>query len=703
MRNEIDYLGREYTDDDLSQGQAVLQKEESLTMERLGVNTFNVQIESDANLTAFSQNSPVVYKHRGNQMLTAFLQSVDQVGVTRYALASISSLGRLTQRRHFGGIYTGQTAQTVITDICGDIPVYIDPVFRNIALYGWLPIDWARNNLAKVLFAISANVRTDETGVIQVKNLPTAVQSILDADRVYREGASVRVEPPVTSVTVLEHQYIAQAGTEPDTLFEGVTVAGQRIEFSDPMFDLVADGFAIIESGANYAIVGAGNGTMTGKAYTHVTRAITRAVTTAPIPNEERFEDCGLVGLTNSATVADRLAEYFRHREIINVDAVTTFEAPGDVVSIYHPYRRQQVSACIFDAMTMLSSVLKSSIAALVGFTPWQTVAFEDVREVLTGSGTWTPPEGVTSVTAVLIGPGRGGYPGNSGEGAPAPTVRSTSDRTTPFTRYFRRIDEALPGNGGLGGIGGDGGRVLRVDMPITDSTPIPYSCPTGSFGGVFGTGEQGGEPSPTVFGPYSSANGASSDVGYTDPVTGEIFAARGDTGMAGGHGASNGNLPDPIVVDGISYTHGATGAMVERETGNYASGYGKRGYEIRGGMGGGPAYKANGLDGESGRGSIGTSYVNGTTGKGGKGATALPPPKETAAYGKGGKGGNGGGGGGATDVVTGLFNDVSNSGGVSRATLTLDLALSEGGDGSDGGEAGDGAVILTYRRPVTT
>lgn len=704
MRNEIDYLGTAYTDDDLAQGQGNVQKEESLNMERLAVNTFSVQIDSDTDLTGFSQNSPVVFKHRGTQLVTAYLQSVDRVGVTRYTLAAVSSLGRLTQRRHYGGIYTGQTAQAVITDICGTIPVYIDPVFRNIALYGWLPIDWARDNLARVLFAISANMRTDENGVIRIINLPTAVQSIITADNVYAEGASARVDAPVTSVTVLEHQYIPLTGTEPDTLFEGVTVAGQRIEFGSPYFDLVADGFTITERGANYAIVGAGNGTLTGKAYTHVTRAITRAVTTAPIPNEERYEDCGLVGLTNSATVADRLAEYHRHREIINLDAITTFEQPGDVVSLYHPYKRQQVNACIFDSLTILSGVLKSSIAALVGFTPWQTVEFEDVREVLTGSGTWTVPAGVTAVTAVLIGGGRGGHPGNAGEAAPSPSVRSESSWTTPYTAYYQVVREAEPGAGGLGGTGGDGGRILRVDLSVTPGQQIAYNCGSGSVGAEYGTDAQGAEGGATTFGSNSSANGSPSETGYTDPVTGELFAARGDTGMAGGHGAAKDNLPDPIVVNGVSYVHGAEAAAVSGEKGAYNSGYGVRGYNILGGMGGGPAYGANGGDGFSGTAAINTASVSGYLGTGGTGATALPPPAASI-YGKGGTGGNGGGGGGAINVPSYLYNNVSNtSGQASRATLTLgNRGNGQGGDGSSGGTAAPGCTILTYRRPVTT
>lgn len=687
MRNEIDYLGTEYTDDDLAQGQGNLQKEESLNMERLAVNTFSVQIDSDTDLTGFSQNSPVVFKHRGTQLVTAYLQAVDRVGVTRYTLAAVSSLGRLTQRRHYGGIYTGQTAQTVITDICGTIPVYIDPVFRNIALYGWLPIDWARDNLARVLFAISANMRTDENGVIRIINLPTAVQSIISADNVYMQGASARVEAPVTSVTVLEHQYIAQAGTEPDTLFEGVTVAEQRIEFSGPYFDLVSDGFAITEWGANYAIVGAGNGTLTGKAYTHVTRAITRAVTTAPIPNEERYEDCGLVGLTNSATVADRLAEYHRHREIINVDAITTFEQPGDVVSLYHPYKRQQVNACIFDSMTVLSGVLKSSIAALVGFTPWQTVEFEDVRVVLTGSGTWKPEEGVTSVTAVLIGGGDGGSKGEDGENGTANQYVNPNYKSGSFSAR-----NGAGGAGGVGGQGGSGGKVLRVDMSISSQAGIPYSIGAAGVGGE--TGTLGGA---TTFGAYTSADGFSSAVGYTDPVTGEVFAAAGANGLNGGKGGDGGLASSGVGEDGEDggdvdvYTGGKGAAGTYQDAEHYDK-WGTM-YCRGGGGGGGAAYGENGFDGTA-IGSDSGGVIPG--GDGGNAGSATRPIAKTA-YGSGGDGGSGGGGGGGAAGIyyTQNFQNQINV----RYTPSYGL----GGQGALGGDAAPGCIILTYRRPVTT
>lgn len=305
-------------------------------------------------------------------------------------------------------------------------------------------------------------------------------------------------------------------------------------------------------------------------------------------------------------------------------------------------------------------------------------------------------------VTAVLIEPGRGGYPGQAGEAAPAPSERSWQSEDSAATTYYKTVDAAQSGKGGAAGQGGDGGRILRVDIPITGPVSFQYVCPSGGPGGAYGGSEQGAQPNPTAFGAYSTATGARSDTGYTDPIDGTVYAAPGDAGIAGGDGVSPTFTPDPIIVDGQSYGPGGPGATARREEGSASSGYGVRGYQLAAGLGGGPAYGANGQDGASGSGTISKRAVSGTIAKGGKGADALPPPKEST-YGKGGRGGNGGGGGGSTNVQTGVYNRVGKSGSASKATLTLITTnLAQGGAGSDGGQAGDGVILLYYRRPVS-
>ena len=64
-----------------------------------------------------------------------------------------------------------------------------------------------------------------------------------------------------------------------------------------------------------------------------------------------------------------------------------------------------------------MSNKLKSQSTLLVGFTPIRQEGSEsyEYHVVLTGSGTFTFPEGTTSARAVLIGAGGAGFDGSPG------------------------------------------------------------------------------------------------------------------------------------------------------------------------------------------------------------------------------------------------------------------------------------------------
>ena len=145
-------------------------------------------------------------------------------------------------------------------------------------------------------------------------------------------------------VIVTEHQYVPW--TEEKQLFEGTAQAGDVITFDEPMHGLVAQGFTIQASGANWARVSAGSGTLTGKTYIHNTRQVSKAVQAANTPNVKTVEDATLVSLANSTAVAQRLADYYRCRERVDSAVVYQGESPGDRLATYHPFDRTGVAAC---------------------------------------------------------------------------------------------------------------------------------------------------------------------------------------------------------------------------------------------------------------------------------------------------------------------------------------------------------------------
>lgn len=705
-------------------------REQSLSCESISADTLTAVVRcNDPTIMAFAKNDPIrVWENDSDaSMQTYYLRSITRTGATSYRLVAWSAVGLLAAMAHKGGIYTGQTVAEAVKEICGNVPVVVKSVFANTKLYGWLPYcqpkadrrgKSARDNLVQVLFAIGAYLTTDLNGVLHIDALWDGVSSTIGSNRMYASGGKVSYSDPISAVTVTEHQYIA--GTDEKELFSGTSQQGDIITFSEPMHSLTATGFTILESGANYAKISSGSGSLKGKPYIHNTRLVTQTVTENAAENVKSVTDATLVSLVNSSAVAKRLADYYKCRETITNGIVSGQEKPGHVVSVYHPYDKKMVSACIVSLDTTMSGTLKSEMAALVGFLPPQPESSEyfDERVILTGSGVWTVPEGVTSYTRVLIGGGRGGSSGHRGESPAVRASKSWTEKSDALRRYvgFNRGVSLEGGKGGEPGEAGDGGKVL-VET-VTDAVPgakVSYACGKGGYGGAFSQGNDAGAPgTATTMGGATSDTGSSSEAGYTDAITGEVFAAKGKSGIAGspgnGYTWSDGKYtyqPSPsITVDGVTYSAGKNKEEVEGEDGQgryNTAPYGYVGYRWLGGYGGGAAAGSNGNDGlanGSGDAYIGSSsaFATVTAARGGAGADATPPAKESR-YGCGGTSGHGGGGAGSNGTAE-AHQTTSENISVSQASLTAsDTQPAPGGRGSDGGEAGDGCIIIYYRK----
>ena len=739
--NEIRYKGAAYAvDGDIWTSSGSWYETKSLKCDSLEANSFEVTVsDSDRAITSFRKNDKVEYFRDGRRMGIFYLQTVERVGPDSYHLSGLSAVGLLMTRQHNGGIYTGQTAGEVIRDICGDIPVKVESVYESRKLYGWLPYvqpsqSSARDNLAEVLFAIGAWLGVDNDGVLRVEKLWNETASAIGPGLIHAEGCSVQYTDAVSAVEITEHQWVPSSDAV--TLFEGTTEQGALIVFDDPAHDLTADGFTILKSGANYAVVSAGSGTLTGQGYTHITRIIRKTVAEDAEENVVAITDAHLVSLTNSVDVANRTADYYRHRETIQVDINPISGPPGNVVQIYHPWDKVMVSACIAERETTISGLLKSGIQALVGFTPPQPEAAEyfDERVVLTGSGEWQVPENVTAITAVLIGGAQGGHCGHGGNPAEAKTGSYTETILGSLIQH--NTDKwALGGKGGKGGDPGSGGKILQATFDVNPAQKFSFVCGVGGLGAAFDANNwantpdtPGAEGTKTTFGSLDSDSGSVSEIGYTDPVTGEVFAAKGEQGIAGGDGAGmNPNhgskdrfvpLQSTSVVDedGHVWEGGATkvddngivlrGAGDEQSfTGALENGY--CGGAVTYNCGSGAAAGANGTTGNAAGTfrlvSVPSSGMPKTsitvTARGSAsvpGANATLVPRKPAAYGKGGRGGYGGGGDGATGLSRTYYGG-SKSGALNNYSGSV---RTTGSNGAQGGSGGDGCIILYYRKP---
>ena len=741
--NTVKYKGELLAEDERisTDTPGVLGEYKELRADALEADTLDITVLSESGtIRSFKKNDKVEYFRSGSRVGVYYLQSVTRVGPKLYTLSALSAVGLLIVRPHRGGIYTGQTVAEVVAEICGDIPVLVETVYRGIKLYGWLPIASARDSLVQVLFAIGAWLHTDENGTLRVQKLWDGTASIIGPGSVHAANIQVKYLDPVSAVAVTEHQYIA--GTEDVTLFEGTAQQSDVIEFDEPAHTLTAEGFTILESGANYAVLSAGTGKLTGKSYVHNRRVVTRTVTEGAAENVEEIADATLVSLVNSSAVAQRMAAYYACREQLTVDVNPAGEHAGHVVSLWNEWDKQQTLACIASRETKISGLLKSRTTALVGFLPPQPEATEyyDERVLLTGSGEWTVPEGVTNLRAVLIGGGQGGKCGQPGQAATAGRSDSGTSSTSYSTDRRRSVSAQVGGVGGQGGDGGHPGAVYAEDLTPTPGQVIAYACGTGGVGGAYEptTSPDGADGTATTFGALSSALGSYSDAGYYDAIAGETYAAKGADGIAGGDGGGydpdSGDKANPrwktykgasgvVDHDGTVYAgykepeitlqtstsdadnytavdFGKWCATAKANAGRGASGGAAVGMSARKNWAEGSAHTyahdANSADDK------GYAWAAATGGKGSDGASAAAPVKQ-ARYGCGGYGGNGGGGAGGNGVAEAVstVRTTGTTPDTARCTYTASWGSSfaVGGAGSDGGQGADGCIIIYYRK----
>lgn len=723
-RNKIVYRGTTY--DRLAAGTVYLSK--SLLGDELEPNTLSVTVETESKaLLSFEIDDPVTYFYQDNKRGTFYLQNVTQVAWNKYDLYATSAIGLLLKRVHRGGIYSGTSAESLLSSICGPIPFRMQTRFSSSKLYGWLPYvkppaSSARDNFMKVLFALGATVTEDLDEALKIEELWDGVSGDAQKNRM-GQGASVIREGKVTSVSLIEHQWV-QGGDQTD-LFEGTAAQGTEIVFDEPMYNLTASGFSILERGANYAKLSAGSGTLRGTAYVHNTRLIETKILNSSTENVISVEDQTLISLVNSSGAAKRLANYYKCLETIDAPLVYNLENPGELLTTYHPFDKTNVSACIKTEEITMSNKLKSQSTLLVGFTPIRQEGSEsyEYHVVLTGSGTFTFPEGTTSARAVLIGAGGAGFDGSPGgdstetwEDEEIKTTRINLTAPTTSASDSSNVSNrgaGTPGNGGAGGAAGTPGKVYEVTFSPSSGSRISYAC------GVKGT-SNGALGGATTFGSYSSNSGSTSSAGYTDIITGITYAKSGDSGADGGKGGSGADgesvgdvsggkqEPSGSATRSDSDTQRASSSNMYMDidaTANFSLG-------AAGGGGAGGNSGSNsgtpGGDAEVGsvRLSITTGYINafvypnkgGTGGDGADGADA-------SVYGCSGSGAGGGGGAGgdssASSNVSAQYY-VYNITTQTRTDFSINnnaggAAVRKGGAGGKGGAGADGCIILYY------
>ena len=737
--NEIGYNGKVYADQDVES--AVAYCKSTIVDDELTYDTFEAEVwdyayallmladsgpsvnmmnssgrfmlarQSRNDLTDFTYGAPVTWTHKGKIVLRQFLESVKRTGKYKYLLSCVSGVGLIAQSRHYGGLYSNVPFSTVLSDIIGGVfPYTVDADVASIAIFGWLPVDNRRANLRKLLTATGVVIKTNADGIIRFAAPSTSAPSAI-SDAEIQIGGSVDRPTPYQAVKITEHAFAKTPNDILTTLLDGEAVGdniitpkgarvlGSIITFADPMHDLSITGSTILESGVNYAVLAPSMAcTLTGYKYSHTTRVVTAGSLTASEQATKRLDNCTLVNVFNADSVAQRWLEYFSGQKEISVNAVWNGEHPADAVAFSDPFD-DAAMGLIESQDVRMSAKVTADITVQAGRIPAITGnGFSRVMIVET-SGTITLPAEVSGkIRLVLISGGKGGSSGYAGNQVKYPAAENTS------TGNHYKTKTQLPGPPAEGGDPGDpgtGGRVFQITINASAGQQLAVVIGKGGKGGAFSAGENaaGEDGTDTTVGEYSSASGQVVPGGFLDPINNVLYGGTGSAGIKGGSGG--GYLddqevqPESLSVAGVTYSGGSSiglSSNVTYESGGSASQYGKKKATAWGGYGGGPAYGANGSDGEAGQATAGGNFAVATGGKGGDGGNALPPAKAQT-RGSGGTGGNGGGAPGSSGKAQ-VDNEFNTS---PAPDFQANTNPGTPGNGSDGGEGADGVLLIYY------
>lgn len=647
---------------------------EGIISDELQIDTLEITVWSETDLRDIPYGELAEYYKDDVLFAKLYATDVSREGKKEYKISCVSGVGLLEGIPHYGGLYTGQKFDEVAADIIGDVfPYTVSESAAKVQVYGWLPADDKRNNLHQLLFASGVSIIKDKSGDVVFDFLTTDNPSDISASRIYENG-SIGRSSKVTEVQVTEHAYYQTSIDKEDTLFDNTdgsgSVENQVVTFTSPHYSLTpSSGITISESGPNYAIV-TGTGTVTGKAYTHQTKTITKtAEDTTGTKNIVTVKESTLVNITNSAAVADRMLSYYSGAYDASFGIVVDGEKPGFPVNYINPFEESDVGI-IREMDIQMSKIMKADIVVSSGYTPTGGGGTFDNLVVLTGSGTWNPPfSGEKDVRVTLIGGADGGDGGENGESGVYVSLSVVSHGGSSQSKS--------PGSGGSGGKGGSGklgGKIYTETIKV--SGPVQYSAGIGGTAGA-SNGGLGGSGTDSTFGSLSSANGAASEVGYVDVTTGTVYALPGNDGVDGAKGGSGGSVGnDGYKGDDTDTGTGGTGA------GPYSFNDPFNGHARSGGSGGGgAAYNKNGLN----------ASRNGLDSSGGNGASPDAPTPHTT-YGSGGHGGHGGGGGGGGGGASYAPYDSQYDPGT-----IINNGAGQGGTGTPGTAGMNGCILVYY------
>lgn len=363
--------------------------ETSLLEDELSIDTMKIRVRSintSYPLHNFIYGSQVTFYKDDALYGKYYLVSVERQTKNEYILNVQSSIGLLDDTMHYGGIYSGEYASTIIKDIIGGKIAYTEHnIFSKIKVYGWLPVATRRENLKQLLFAVGGCVKKKD-GDVYFTTLTVDTPKAIPESKVYDTG-KITYDSPASRIEVVEHQFSKVDSAPSEEVYSGeiigssfVTPKGYSVSdaalvtWDKPYHSLTFSGCTLLnnEMGVNYAVVSSsGSATISGKPYIHSKMIVSRDKENYKGKEKvAKVENATLVTLANSNSVAEKVMAYYESPCTLSGAIVMDGEKPLDNITMPNQFEEENTGMIKSIEGTLGKQITKGELELRIGYNP---------------------------------------------------------------------------------------------------------------------------------------------------------------------------------------------------------------------------------------------------------------------------------------------------------------------------------------------
>ena len=363
--------------------------ETSLLEDELSIDTMKIRVRSintSYPLHNFIYGSQVTFYKDDALYGKYYLVSVERQTKNEYILNVQSSIGLLDDTMHYGGIYSGEYASTIIKDIIGEKIAYTEHnIFSKIKVYGWLPVATRRENLKQLLFAVGGCVKK-KNGDVYFTTLTVDAPKAIPENRVFDTG-KITYDSPASRIEVVEHQFSKVDSVPSEEVYSGeivgssfVTPKGYSVSdaalvtWDKPYHSLTFSDCTLLnnEMGVNYAVVSSsGSATISGKPYIHSKMIVSRDKENYNGKEKvAKVENATLVTLANSNSVAEKVMAYYNSPCTLSGAIVMDGEKPLDNITMPNQFEEENTGMIKSIEGTLGKQITKGELELRIGYNP---------------------------------------------------------------------------------------------------------------------------------------------------------------------------------------------------------------------------------------------------------------------------------------------------------------------------------------------